>query len=178
MKCRLNNEEETFNICRSMKQSCELQMISAISYKVECISEVQIAERLGVEALAEVIMDFESDGIEEHRSLVASLEGNEYQLKLKKLELDMKHHESPPAKLSIEEAPKLELMPLPPNLKYVFLSRYYTLSIIIVVDLSRQQVECLVEVLKRFKRDIGWTISDIIGIPPGNFFTQNKTHSQ
>ena len=29
------------------------------------------------------------------------------------------------------------------------------------------QVESLVEVLKRFQRDIGWTIADIIGIPPG-----------
>ena len=28
------------------------------------------------------------------------------------------------------------------------------------------QVECLVNVLKRFKRVIGWTIADIIGIPP------------
>ena len=27
------------------------------------------------------------------------------------------------------------------------------------------QVECLVEVSKRFKRVIGWTIADIIGIP-------------
>ena len=32
MKFRLNNEGATFNICRSMKQSDELQMVSAISY--------------------------------------------------------------------------------------------------------------------------------------------------
>ena len=30
-----------------------------------------------------------------------------------------------------------------------------------------QQIECLVKVLKRFKRAIGWTIRDIIRIPPG-----------
>ena len=29
------------------------------------------------------------------------------------------------------------------------------------------QVESLVKVLKRFKRSIGWTIADIIGISPG-----------
>ena len=29
-----------------------------------------------------------------------------------------------------------------------------------------QQVECLVEVLKRFKTAIGWSIANIIGIPP------------
>ena len=33
MKFLLNNEEETFNICRSMRQSCELQSVSAISHK-------------------------------------------------------------------------------------------------------------------------------------------------
>ena len=33
MKFRLNNEESTFNICRSMRQSGELQSVSAISYK-------------------------------------------------------------------------------------------------------------------------------------------------
>ena len=33
MKFRLNNEEATFNICRSMRQSGEIQSVSAISYK-------------------------------------------------------------------------------------------------------------------------------------------------
>ena len=33
MKFRLNNEEETFNICKSMRQIGELQWVSTISYK-------------------------------------------------------------------------------------------------------------------------------------------------
>ena len=33
MKYRLNNEEATFNICRSMRQSGELQSTSVVSYK-------------------------------------------------------------------------------------------------------------------------------------------------
>ena len=33
MKFWLNNEEVTFNICRSMRQNSELQSVSAISYK-------------------------------------------------------------------------------------------------------------------------------------------------
>ena len=33
MKFLLNNEEATFNICRSMRQSGELQSVSAISHK-------------------------------------------------------------------------------------------------------------------------------------------------
>ena len=42
-----------------------------------------------------------------------------------------------------------------------------TLPVIIASDLYVHQVESLVKVLKKFKRDIGWTIADIIGIPPG-----------
>ena len=60
----LNNEEVTFNICRSMRQSGKIQSVSAISYRVEKSSEVQIEERLGVKALVAVIMNFDSDCIE------------------------------------------------------------------------------------------------------------------
>ena len=42
MKFRLNNEEVTFNICRSMRQSGELQSVSAISYNMGETSETQI----------------------------------------------------------------------------------------------------------------------------------------
>ena len=69
-------------------------------------------------------------------------------------------------KPSIEEAPKLELMALPPHLRYVFLRRDNTFPVIIASDLNVEQVECVIEVLKISKRTIGWTIVDIIGIPP------------
>ena len=101
MNFRLNNEKTTFNISRSMKQSGELQTFSAITYRVESVPEVQIKERLGVEALEAVNINFDSDGIEEYDSLVGALERNEYRSKPKKLELYMKHHECPPSKPSI-----------------------------------------------------------------------------
>ena len=46
-------------------------------------------EILGVEALEEVIMNFDSDGIEAYNYLVAALERNEYRSKPRKFELDM-----------------------------------------------------------------------------------------
>ena len=79
----------------------------------------------------------------------------------------MKNHESPPAKPSIEEAPKVKLKALPPHLRYEFLGNGDTLPVIITSYLDEQQAQSLVKVLKRFKKAIGWTISDIIGIPPG-----------
>lgn len=57
-----------------MKKNGEIQMVSAISEKVESVFEVRIKERLGVLALAAVIMNFDRDFIEEYYSLVAALE--------------------------------------------------------------------------------------------------------
>ena len=48
----LNNEEVTFNICRSMRKSGEIKSVSAISYNMGETSESQIEECLGFEALA------------------------------------------------------------------------------------------------------------------------------
>ena len=66
MKFRLNSEEVSFNIYRSIRQSGELQSASAISYNMGETFETQIEEHLGVEALAAVIMKFDSDCIEEY----------------------------------------------------------------------------------------------------------------
>ena len=155
MKFRLNNEEVTFNICRSMRQNGELQSVFAIFYKVGESYETKIEERLSVEALAEVIMNFDNDCIEKYESLVVALDRGDVRFKPKKCDLDMKNCESPPAKPTIEEAPKLELKALPPHLRYEFLGNDDTLPVIIASDLNEQQVESLVTLLKSFKRALG-----------------------
>ena len=66
MKFWPNNEKVTFNICRSMRQSGEIQSVSSISYNMGETSKTQIEERLVIEALAGVIMNFDSDCIEEY----------------------------------------------------------------------------------------------------------------
>ena len=76
-------------------------------------------------------MNFDSDCIEEYESLVADLNRGDVRFKPKKYELDMKNSESPPAKPSIEEAPKLELKSLPPHLRYEFLGNVDSLPVII-----------------------------------------------
>ncbi|XP_010314111.2 uncharacterized protein [Solanum lycopersicum] len=139
MKFRLSNKEATFNICRSMKESSEIQIVSTITYVVESVSEVQVDERLGVEALTSIIKNFDGDGIEEYGFLVATFERNEYRLKPTKLELGMKHRESPSARPSIVEAPKLEIKALLMHLMYVFLGKDDTSPVIIATNLNGQQ---------------------------------------
>ena len=83
-KIRLNNEEVAVSICRSMKQSGEIEIVSFISYKVESVCDIQTKERLGVEVVAALIMNFDSDGIEEYGSLVATLESKVISVKTTK----------------------------------------------------------------------------------------------
>ena len=66
MKFLLNNEEVSFNICRSIRKSCEIQSVSTIFMRVEKSSKIPIEKRVGVEALAGVIMNFDSDYIEDY----------------------------------------------------------------------------------------------------------------
>ena len=98
MKFQLNNEEVTFNICRFIRQSGEIQMVSFITYRVEKSSQVQIEECLGLEALLAAIMNLYCDCIEKYKSLAAALDRGYVWFKPKKLELDMKHREYPPTK--------------------------------------------------------------------------------
>ncbi|KAK1430664.1 hypothetical protein QVD17_13567 [Tagetes erecta] len=67
---------------------------------------------------------------------------------------------------SLEEPPKVELKELPKHLKYAFLGDSQTLPVIIASNLQSKHEEALLEVLKRYKAAIGWTIADLKGISP------------
>ncbi|XP_049372643.1 uncharacterized protein LOC125837597 [Solanum verrucosum] len=150
----------------SKKQESDLKSVSVVNQIMERGSKVSTEERLGVDALAAVVTNFEGDGSEDYDELIAAFDRFKFRSKPTKLELDMKNRDSPPAKPFVEEAPKLEFKALPSDLRYVFLGIDGNLPIIIA-DLSEVQVETLVSVLKMLKRAIEWTITDIIGFPPG-----------
>ncbi|GJV40902.1 putative nucleotidyltransferase, ribonuclease H, partial [Tanacetum coccineum] len=66
---------------------------------------------------------------------------------------------------SLEEPPSdLELKPLPDNLEYVFLKEPSFLSIIISSQLSEQNKNKHISVLKRHKQAFAWKKTDILGI--------------
>uniref|UniRef100_A0A1S4B8D2 Uncharacterized protein n=1 Tax=Nicotiana tabacum TaxID=4097 RepID=A0A1S4B8D2_TOBAC len=60
---------------------------------------------------------------------------------------------------------KIELKELPSNLKYVFLE-LELFPVIISSSLTIEQESKLIEVLRKYKRALGWTIADIKGISP------------
>ncbi|RVW72990.1 hypothetical protein CK203_057465 [Vitis vinifera] len=65
-----------------------------------------------------------------------------------------------------EEPPKLILKPLSIELKYVYLEENKQSPIVISSSLTTTQEDCLLEILRRCKKAIGWKISDLKGISP------------
>ncbi|KAK8556306.1 hypothetical protein V6N12_002714 [Hibiscus sabdariffa] len=69
-------------------------------------------------------------------------------------------------KSSMEQPPKLELKPLLEQLKYAYLGSDNTLPVIISSKLQPEQKNKLIDMLRRHKKALGWTIADIKGISP------------
>jgi len=94
-------------------------------------------------------MNFDGDGIDEYDELVVALVGVNFSHRQpKKLDLDLKNRDTPPARPSVEEPLKLELKALPSHLRYVFLGQNSILPVIIASNLNEGQVVALISVLK------------------------------
>ena len=69
-------------------------------------------------------------------------------------------------KPSIEQPPSQELKQIPENLKYAYLEMNEKLPVIISSNLNFYQENKLLQVLKKHKKEIGWTLADIPNISP------------
>ncbi|XP_049352117.1 uncharacterized protein LOC125816514 [Solanum verrucosum] len=150
LKFRVNEAEVTFNFCKSMKHPSDIHVVSTVDVIDEAVASVSHLMCMS-EPLDVVLANYDEYKIQGYEEL----------------DIDLKHRGSPPVKLSTEEPPNLELKVLPSELRYAFLGANNTLSVIIAADLLEWQVKLLFEVLRRHIKAIGWTIADIVGIPPG-----------
>ncbi|XP_047949003.1 uncharacterized protein LOC125194830 [Salvia hispanica] len=64
---------------------------------------------------------------------------------------------------------KKELKTLPPGLKYAYLEENEAFPVIVNNDLTKEQENELLEVIRRNKKAIGWTLLDLVGISPDLF---------
>ena len=82
----------------------------------------------------------------------------------------MKYEELPHREIKLlpssEQVPKLELKPLPVELKYAFLGTDETFLMVISSKLDSLQEGKLLNILRKHKSAIGWNIADIKGISP------------
>ncbi|XP_016164833.1 uncharacterized protein LOC107607384 [Arachis ipaensis] len=75
------------------------------------------------------------------------------------------HPDLPEVQVSSQEQ-KVELKPLPPHLKYSYLDEAHKFPMIVARELTHQQQEKLLNVLRKNKRAIGWSLADLVGISP------------
>ncbi|RDX82257.1 hypothetical protein CR513_36977, partial [Mucuna pruriens] len=62
--------------------------------------------------------------------------------------------------------PPMELKPLQNHFKYAYLDNEQQLSVIIANNLHQEQEDKLLDVLRQYKKAIGWKLSDLPGINP------------
>ncbi|XP_070029787.1 uncharacterized protein [Nicotiana sylvestris] len=163
---RVDNEEVAFNVYKAIqlpRHYEELSMISVMEMDDQLIAPSVYLK----DSLEKAIVLFESldinDEFEEMKHILNA--SCEYMKGLNPFE-PLNRPNGPPPKPSIEEAPKLELKPLPSQLHYAYLGSSDTLPVIISFELSELQEEKLLRVLREHKIAIGWTMSDIRGISP------------
>ncbi|XP_015163880.1 uncharacterized protein [Solanum tuberosum] len=167
LKFRVNDDEVTFNIYKSMKQQSNIHVVSVEDVIAEAVASVSHLMCKN-EPLESVLASYDESKVQGYEEVVAALSGLEvYSRNPIKLDIDLKNRESPSAQPSTEEPLNLELKALPSHLKYSFLGANNTLPVIITVDLVERQVKPLIEVLQKHIKAIGWTITDIVGITPG-----------
>ena len=65
-----------------------------------------------------------------------------------------------------ESIPKKELKTFPPGLKYAYLEENETYPVIVNSNLTKEQEKEVLEVIRRNKKAMGWTLSDLVGISP------------
>lgn len=65
---------------------------------------------------------------------------------------------------SIEQLSAIKLEPLPSNLKYALLEFEENLHVIVLSKLESKHEQKVLRVLKKYKKEIGWTLANILGI--------------
>ncbi|XP_075475877.1 LOW QUALITY PROTEIN: uncharacterized protein LOC142514366 [Primulina tabacum] len=139
-----------------------------------------------IDVLDSLVCDFMQDGLKEPLEATLTTEKQEDELDEEKMEMVAHLNAIPPwrkqvrlrleelrdrkdlmpQKSSLEEPPTLELKPLPPHLKYVYLGENNKLPVIISSSLTDDMESKLLGVLKEHKGAFAWKVSDIKGISP------------
>ncbi|XP_042035172.1 uncharacterized protein LOC121781503 [Salvia splendens] len=187
-----HGEKFTFNIDEAMKKPLDIENMHAMdminplvqdfletelmqeqvenselshSFDKEVASWCEAVNTLGMtdEELAEVILGFcKSPEITRSKELVCVANGEHLPAPEGLITKEPKKNLLPQE----TSATKKELKTLPPGLRYAYLEENEMFPVIVNSNLTRKQEEELLEVLRRNKTAIGWTLSDLVGISP------------
>ena len=127
-----------------------------------CIIDTLVEEHCNQnmqDKLNESLVDFE-EGLSEPPSVLAALQSWRRIAEI----LPLLNEEE--GATTEKETPKLNLKPLPVELKYTYLEENNQCPVVISSSLTSHQEKSLLEVLNRCKKAIGWQISDLKDISP------------
>ncbi|XP_070028666.1 uncharacterized protein [Nicotiana sylvestris] len=118
LKMRLNDEKITFNVQKSLRRPSEFANCSLIDV-VDVIVDADDEKLTIKDPLAACLVNLDEVNGEELAEWVFALEGRGFWDRTLEFEpLHLENRETPPAKPSIEEPPKLKLKPLLSHLRY------------------------------------------------------------
>ncbi|KAH9779814.1 hypothetical protein KPL71_007852 [Citrus sinensis] len=158
-----DKEQVTFNVLETMRNPDEVE-----DYNFLSVVDLVVADRMDIccSNVLDKVTTFED--VEEED--VAAIQTNwmdkqqsdKHNMFIEHLNLSDK--EVKITLPSIESPPNFELKLLPSHLKYAYLGQNNTLSVIISSTLDAGQEHSLVDLLRKYRKAIGWTMTDIKGI--------------
>ncbi|XP_075504493.1 uncharacterized protein LOC142541930 [Primulina tabacum] len=159
---RLNDESVVFNVFQSIKYPNDTSYcfrIDTIDEFVECgLQGLLCEDPLEICLTHTCTGDLENKETEEYMHY---LEASKPISKTVNSRIGELGHVPRPLKSSIQEAPSLEMKPLPSHLKYLFLLNNDILPVLVSSTLTGTEEEKMLRVLRKNIKAIGWSIADI-----------------
>ena len=164
---RVDDEQVTFNVFNAMRYPEEVEECSVVNIVDSVVSE-QFHKKYSASITGIPSLEGLEEQSEDQDAQVTWLDKNQpISRRTRQFEsLELSERIFKPSRPSIEEPPTLELKTLPTHLRYAYLGNNNTLPVIISAALNSEQEKSLIEVLKKYKKAIGWTIADIKGVSP------------
>nr|KYP53525.1 hypothetical protein KK1_024417 [Cajanus cajan] len=169
LKVRVQDEEVNFNVFEAMKfpKDC---------FRIDVLDDVYLETQRNFKNLSPLekalsMFDEELDKVidKEVQDVIDALNKGESSSTNVQSREELKKEEK-------DQTVKLELKQLPPQLKYVFLEENGGKPIIISSQLSKEQEDSLIQVIKANEGAIGWTLFDLKGISPS--YCMHKIHME
>nr|XP_009795123.1 PREDICTED: uncharacterized protein LOC104241864 [Nicotiana sylvestris] len=158
LKMRLNDEEITFNVQKSMRRPSEFAKCSLIEV-VDVILEEEDETLNTKDTLVACLMNLDEENGEDLAEWVLAIEGEGFWRRELEFEpLHLEERKTPPAKSSIEEPPKLELKPLPPHLRQNNFCRSYLIGSKVIVYTDHIALRYLIEKKESKLHLIRWVL--------------------
>ena len=151
---RVHDQNVTFNVFKAMQLPTEEEECFRLDM-IRSLQHEEMNQLLNSNALVSTLQGDSDSEDEEMAECVQLLNANPYQRKINALPESLGLSELQQSQIrlkpSIEEAPELELKPLPDHLRYAFLGDASTLPVVIASNLSGSEEEKLLRILREFQ---------------------------